>query len=107
MTPGDDRTVVTQATLGDGKVVRIEVDQLGGDEEVAARIPSMRDALRTVVDLSKEVANAVSSIKAEKVTVQFGVSLGIESGALCAVIAKGTATANLSIGLELTANDRS
>ena len=45
-------------------------------------------------------------VKPKKASVEFGVEVGIESGALSALICKGTGTANLRVVLEWSSDER-
>jgi hypothetical protein len=59
---------------------------------------------REVCDGLSEIINAIGekleSAKAKKTVVEFGLEVGVEAGHLTALIAKGSATANLKITLE-------
>ena len=46
------------------------------------------------------IATPIQKAKPKKATVKFGMEIAIESGALTAVIAKGSGKANLEITLE-------
>ncbi|RZQ61310.1 hypothetical protein EWH70_25335 [Amycolatopsis suaedae] len=90
----------------EGRQVYVEAAVVGGgeDEEVAARLLVFREFTEAVGSVTKSVTDAVLSglgtVKPDKVAVEFGCELGIESGKLTAILAKGTAKATVKVSLE-------
>lgn len=101
------RSERVQVLLGD-QTAYVEVDRLvgAGDEEVAGRLLSLdgfTDSLRAVTEtVSDAVATGLSTVKPDKITVEFGCEVGVESGRLTAVLVKGSAKANIKVVAEWT-----
>ncbi|HVB75560.1 MAG TPA: CU044_2847 family protein [Ktedonobacteraceae bacterium] len=98
---GDEsKTEVVKAQLDGGFSINIEATSLGGEERVAAGIPSFKDVTDTVEGLAKAMVMTLKKVKPRSASVEFGVQIGIESGKLTALLVKGTGNANLKITLE-------
>jgi hypothetical protein len=84
----------------------VEVLALGEEEEIGARdvdLDGLTRSLRAVAEtVTDSLVAGLGKVKPEKVTVEFGCEVGVETGGLVAVLAKGTATANLKVTLEWT-----
>jgi hypothetical protein len=99
----DERSGCVTAKLPNGALVRIPVPRPAiRGEEVTARdqifdTDRVRDALEGVGVL---VADALTKIRPDKVSVEFGFSFEIQSGHLTAVFVKGDVNADLKISLE-------
>lgn len=78
----------------------IEVEQLSGESDVGAKQSfPLANVLDSVRSLTKGLAPLLAELAPKKATIEFGMQLGIESGMLTAIIAKGTASANFKISL--------
>jgi hypothetical protein len=96
-------TVVVKAKLPDGTVVPVET-RGSGDPEVDVGIGDKVFSFEGVSKSVESVASAMTAtfdkIKPDKATVEFGVDISVESGALSALIVKGSGSATLTITLE-------
>jgi hypothetical protein len=105
-----DGDMFVKADLGNGQVVQVAVQTTTGDPETDV---SILDALRrrdqpfpfdgvtsSIEAIAKKVTAALASAKPEKATVEFGIDIGVETGGLTGLLAKGTGTATLKITLE-------
>ncbi|GAA3948389.1 CU044_2847 family protein [Actinoplanes auranticolor] len=92
----------------DGERIVVEAVALGGEEEVAGRLPEFSDVTRSIGALTEHVVKAVRRVKPDNVKIELGCDIGVESGKLTAVLVKGTAKANIKItvGWESTPSER-
>lgn len=86
-------------TLDNGAVAKFEVSQ-SGKQEVSLRSFSFSEISEVLEGVSESIKASVEKVKPQKVSVTFGIEVGIESGKLTAIIVKGASTANLEITLE-------
>jgi hypothetical protein len=93
---------VVRAKLADGTVVQIESRATGPVEsDVAAAGPMDFDnVVGSVKSISAALLDGLKTISPDKATLEFGVDVGVESGALTALLVKGTGSATLKITLE-------
>jgi hypothetical protein len=98
------RTEIVSALLSDGTTVKIAASPLGGDEDVLdyKTILPFKQVTDTIEGIAKDILATLQKAKPDKATIEFGVEIGVESGALIACLVKGTGTANLKITLEWT-----
>jgi Trypsin-co-occurring domain 1 len=90
---------IISVELADGTSVKIEVTPIG-DRKINFHTRPFKEVTDTIESLSKEIAEALYKVKADRFTVKFGIEVGIESGKLTALLVKGISTANLEITLE-------
>src|SRR4051812_714866 len=98
MTDGEDRRVVT-AKLEGGPNVLVEVRTPADTEEDVGigdlfSFDRITDSIQAIAD---RMASALENAKPNKATVEFGVDVGVEAGALTALIAKGTGSATIKV----------
>jgi len=80
--------------------IGIEISSIRGDQDIAIRIPSLDSVLDDISEISKKVMTAIQAAQPQKASVEFGLEIGIESGGLTALIAKGTGSASFKVTLE-------
>lgn len=105
-TGGSDREALVPIEV-DGHRVYLAVQRLdprpGADErEVAARRPSIADALDGLTAVARDIAAKLSTMDADTVTIEFGCEFAIESGTFVAVLGKASAKSAFKVGLEWT-----
>jgi hypothetical protein len=93
-----------------GNVVTVEINntpvqlevQAAGDRETAVtmRTPSFDGVVKSIKEISGELTKALSELKPDRATLEFGVDVGIEAGQLTALLVKGSGSATLRITLE-------
>lgn len=98
------------ADLGNGQVIRVAVSATTGDPEADVGIldalrnreaPLAFDGVTSSIEaIAQKVTAALSSARPEKATVEFGIDVGVEAGALTGLLVKGTGSATLKITLE-------
>jgi hypothetical protein len=98
----ESRTKVISVQLSDGTSIKIAAAYLGGDEDVLdiKKILPFKQVTDTVERIAKETITTLQKVRPDKATVEFGIEVGIESGALTACLVKGTGTAHLTVTLE-------
>lgn len=87
---------------GDGTSrVLLEVVQRGGRENVSVLDSVPLEQITSVVTkLARGVLDAVVAAQPDKASVELGLEFGMESGSLVAIVARGTATANVKVTME-------
>lgn len=93
-------TEIVPMTLDNGTTISIEATLLGGEEDVALTTFSFQEVTHALEAIAASLTKSLSRIKPQRASVELGVSFGIESGVLTAILVKGTGTANLKITLE-------
>ncbi|ONI90722.1 hypothetical protein ALI22I_11495 [Saccharothrix sp. ALI-22-I] len=94
-----------QILVGD-QVAYVEVDRLAGaeEEEVSARALSLDGFTSSLSAITETVSNALAhgfdKVKPDKITLEFGCEVGVESGKLTAILVKGSAKANIKVVAE-------
>jgi hypothetical protein len=100
--PIEGKTRPIKVKISDSKFLTVEATMIGGEEEVGLRIPDFAEVTDAVEGIVDALAETLKKVKPARAAVEFGVVFGIESGALTAMVVKGTGEANLKIMLEWT-----
>jgi hypothetical protein len=95
----EPQTKIISVELTDGTSVRVEATPIG-DRKVGFQTRPFSEVTTAIESLSKDIAETLQKVKPDRVSVKFGIEIGMESGKLTALLVKGTATANLEITLE-------
>lgn len=90
---------IISVELADGTNVKVEATPIG-DRKITFHTRPFSEVTDTIESLSREIAEALHKVKPDRVTVKFGIEIGVEAGKLTALLVKGTSTANLEITLE-------
>ena len=98
----EQRTEVVSIQLDDQSVVKVRAVSMGGYEEVADfdRILPMEQVTSTIEKVAAAVSATLDKVKPQKASVEFGLEIGVESGALSTFLVKGAGSGNLKISLE-------
>jgi hypothetical protein len=94
------RTQLVKVRVADDRVVSVETVILGGEQEIAGRIPSFDGVTDAVEGIAKALAGTLSRVSPSKAAVEFGLDVGLESGQLTALLVKGSGNASVKITLE-------
>ena len=86
--------------LANGTQIRVAATLLGGDEDVAIKPLSFDEIADTIEGIAGSLNAALQKVKPKKASVEFGLEVAVESGALTALLVKGTDMATLKITLE-------
>lgn len=97
-----DTLEIVKADLGDGRVIQVEVQPVGNQEaDVGINdVLSFKGVVDTIEALTESLMGALRKAKPDRASLEFGVDIGFESGALTALVVKGTGTATVKITLE-------
>lgn len=102
-----DTVEVVKVDLGGGRVIQVEAQTVGDPEtDVGIRdVLSFTGVVDTIEALTVSLMGALRQAKPDKATLEFGVDIGVEAGALTSVIVKGTGSATVKITLEWAGAD--
>ncbi|MFG3343801.1 CU044_2847 family protein [Streptomyces sp. NPDC048018] len=98
-------TEITKVELAGG-VLYVEAQPLGpaGQEptelEGRGRLPDLSEVTGALSSFAAQLGEALHRAAPERATVEFGCQLGIDSGALTALVVQGSTSANLRVTLE-------
>jgi hypothetical protein len=98
--PMTTRQELIPVTLANGAKIRVAATVLGGEEDVAFKLLSFDEVTKTIEGIADSLQTALQKIKPKKASVEFGLEIGVESGALTTLLVKGSGTATLNITLE-------
>jgi hypothetical protein len=93
-------TEVVKLELPNGAVVFVEVQLFDREEDISGGGFRFADVKEQIIGIAHVAQEAISEIKPKSASVEFGLEVGLESGAITALLAKGTGKANLKIKLE-------
>jgi hypothetical protein len=96
----EPQSKIISVELADGTVVRVEATSIGASTSRGLQTRPFSEATDAIASLSKEIAETIQKIKPDQATVRFGIDIGVDTGKLTAVLAKGTTAANLEITLQ-------
>jgi hypothetical protein len=98
----ESRTEIVSTQLADGSVVKVRASVLGGYEDVGAfdKILPFESVTNTIESVAGAMTKSFKKIKPDKASVEFGVEVGVESGALTTFLVQGTGAGTLKITLE-------
>jgi hypothetical protein len=96
------RTEIVSVQLDDGTIVKVKATALGGDEDVLDldKILPFKQVTDTIERIAGVMLATLKKINPDKASVEFGVEVGIESGAVTALLVQGSGTGNLKVTLE-------
>ena len=88
--------------LKDGSKIYIEAVKIGNcdEEEIGIEQYKFESVTKKITVLSNEIIDSVKTTGLNKISVKFGIEIGVESGGLSALIVKGTGKANIEVTLE-------
>ncbi|MGW7047839.1 CU044_2847 family protein [Streptomyces avermitilis] len=92
----------------DGQTVYLSVQRLGAtaggsESEIAARRPTLEEAVDSLVGVARAVGTRLQQTGSAKATVEFACEFAVESGTLVAVLGKATARSTFKVALEWVA----
>ncbi|MDR5710414.1 MAG: CU044_2847 family protein [Armatimonadota bacterium] len=97
-------TEVVAVRLPDGQRLLVEAVSFDRVTEAARGVRELDQAWNEVADIvraaGQSVVDAFEKLRPDRVAVEFGVKLAVESGRLTALLVKGTADASLKVTLE-------
>jgi hypothetical protein len=97
---GQDDTQIVSAKLPDGTTIRIQAVRTTREQLVGIPSYDLEAFLAGMRTLSHTIVATLKDIAPDRAEVEFGVNVGIETGQLTSLLAKGASGANLKITLE-------
>jgi hypothetical protein len=94
------RQELVPVKLANGTQIRVAATMLGGEEDVAFKLLSFDEVTNTIEGIAGSLNAALQKVKPKKASVEFGLEVAVESGALTTLLVKGAGTATLKITLE-------
>ena len=92
---------LVKVDMGGGRLVTMEVRNVNPDRPVGIRdVLSFDGVAESIESVAGRVTAALDRVKPDSASVEFGVDVGVEAGALTGLIAKGTGNATLKVTLE-------
>jgi hypothetical protein len=100
-------TRITQVELPNGKTVLVEAVVHDKEQDISRnQVFSIEGALDIIRDVAEALADTLEQVKPNKVSVEFGLSLAVKSGALTALIMNGSGEGSLKIALEWNSGEK-
>lgn len=84
----------------DGNTIYADVKIIGGEQDVAFKLPKINDLKESIRGISNVVVDSLSNIAANKITVEFGIEIGVKSGQLTSILVEGEGKGNIKVTLE-------
>jgi hypothetical protein len=100
MTYAEQRTETIPVELPNGTIIKVEVAQVRGRQDVASSMLSFKPVTDALEGVTEAIASALEKAKPTKATVKLGMEISLESGKLTTAIVKGSSKGNLEITLE-------
>ncbi|MBL8247813.1 MAG: hypothetical protein JNK95_05535 [Candidatus Competibacter sp.] len=86
--------------LANGAQIRVAATMLGSEEDVAFKLLSFDEVTNTIEGIASSLNAALQKVKPKKASVEFGLEVAVESGALTTLLVKSSGAATLKITLE-------
>jgi hypothetical protein len=101
---------IVRADLGNGRVIEVEARTIrdldperdvGILDKLRGREPLSFDGVTGSIEaIADKVTASLTRVRPDKATVEFGIDIGVETGGLTGLLAKGSGSATLKITLE-------
>jgi len=94
-------STVVKTDLGDGTLILVEARRAGAQEEDVGigDLLSFQGVEESIVAISNRVVTALQRVAPRTASVEFGIDVTLESGALTGLLAKGSSAATLKVTL--------
>lgn len=98
----NERIKAISAKLDDNTTIQIETSLPKGEADISDEKLELEYKKFSLVaeKIASQTIEPLKKLKAKKVTLKMGLSIGIESGSLTAIIVKGTGNANMELSIE-------
>jgi len=101
-----DDSAIVKSDLGEGRVVLVEARRSGGEEDIGIRdMLSFSGVEESIVTVSQRVFSALERVAPKSASVEFGIDVTVEAGALTGLLAKGSGGATLKVTLNWGGGD--
>lgn len=102
----NQKTQLIKARLDDGTIIDIQANRSTSERDIGSR-SNEKDKFYEFHEVTAKIESIAQSLKAtfdkvkpQNASVEFGLEVGAETGALTAMIVKGTGTAHLTVTLQ-------
>lgn len=98
----NERTKPISVKLDENTTVQIETTIPRGEKDISdtKMVMEYEKFSMSVEKIASQTLEPLKKLQAKKVTLKMGLSLGLESGGLTAMIVKGTGNANMEVTIE-------
>lgn len=98
----NDRNKPISVRLDDETVIQIETTLPRGESDISNNkvVLEYEKFSMSIEKIALQTLEPLKKLDAKKVTLKMGLSLGIESGGITAMIVKGTGNANIEVSIE-------
>ncbi|WP_407186893.1 CU044_2847 family protein [Bradyrhizobium centrosematis] len=93
-------TEILKIKLPNGAIIYAEVQLLDREENIAGKEINLSDLKEKIAGIAEVVRDAIVDLKPKSASMEFGLEIGLETGSLTALLAKGTGKANLKVKLD-------
>jgi len=101
-----DPNALVKVDLGDGRIVAVEARNVSPEKPVGiADVLSFDGVANSIEAVAMRMTTALEHVRPDRAAVEFGVDVGVESGALVGLVVKGTGNATLKVTLEWERSD--
>lgn len=99
MSEYEPSTEKISVVLPNGSIIKIETSEFGR-EEVSFKEFSFDSINNAILGITTAIKETLEKARQKKASIKFGIEVGVESGNLTAIIAKGSGKANIEVTLE-------
>jgi hypothetical protein len=97
---GRPNTLV-KVDVGDGRIIAVEAHNVSPEQPVGIRdVLSFDGVTESIEAIASRMTAAITKVKPDRASVEFGVDIGVEMGTLTCLVVKGSGTATLKVTLE-------
>lgn len=92
--------IIIPVETANGTKVFVQATQLAGEQKISGKSISFSSITESIKEVSSEIINSIEIVKPKSAKVEIGFEIVAESGAITAMLVKGTGTASLKITFE-------
>ena len=98
----NERTKPITVKLDDKTIIQFETTLQRGEKDISDEkiIMEYEKFSMSIEKIASKTLEPLKKLNAKKVTLKMGLSLGLESGAITAMLVKGTGNANMEVTIE-------
>jgi hypothetical protein len=101
MSTYESDTRLVRADVGGGRIIQVEARTTDPEADVGiGDVLSFQGVVDSIEAIAESMTAALAKVKPDKATVEFGVDVGVEAGAITSLLVKGTGKATLTITLQ-------
>jgi len=94
-----------KVALPNGATIYVAATMLGGEQDVAFERLSFQAVSEAIEGISSSIVQALKKVKPSKASVELGLEIAVDEGALTALLVKAGGKANLKVTLEWGAQE--